>query len=155
MSLSLDKVPMSREEFRLLRDLVYEYCGIFFQEDVKYLLERRLNARLREHQLQSFTEYHRYLRYSASRRVELEEIVELLTTNETYFFREEYQLKAFSEEQVEIGMCQRRDPAEAFDQPAGGEHWLRGSLRRHPPTLLIHWSSATATRMRAPMAKFW
>jgi chemotaxis protein methyltransferase CheR len=89
---------MSREEFRLLRDLVYEYCGIFFQDEVKYLLERRLNARLKEHALDSFNEYYRYLRYSPSRSRELEEIVELLTTNETYFFREEYQLKAFSEE---------------------------------------------------------
>lgn len=89
---------MTREEFRLLRDLVYEYCGIFFQDEVKYLLERRLNARLREHTLKSFNEYYRYLRYSPSRSRELEEIVELLTTNETYFFREEYQLKAFSEE---------------------------------------------------------
>ena len=86
---------MTREEFRLLRDLVYEYCGIFFQDEVKYLLERRLNARLREHTLKSFNEYYRYLRYSPARSRELEEIVELLTTNETYFFREEYQLKAF------------------------------------------------------------
>lgn len=89
---------MTREEFRLFRDFVYEYCGIFFREEVKYLLERRLNVRLREHALDSFNEYYRYLRYSPSRSRELEEIVELLTTNETYFFREEYQLKAFSEE---------------------------------------------------------
>jgi chemotaxis protein methyltransferase CheR len=89
---------MTREEFRLLRDLVYEYCGIFFREEVKYLLERRLNTRLREHSLGSFNEYYRYLRYSPNRSRELEEIIELLTTNETYFFREEYQLKAFGEE---------------------------------------------------------
>jgi len=93
-----DSKTMTREEFRLLRDLVYDYCGIFFQDDVQYLLERRLGVRLREHELGSFTEYYRYLRYSPDRSRELEEIVELLTTNETYFFREEYQLKAFSEE---------------------------------------------------------
>ncbi|MFC1654904.1 CheR family methyltransferase [Myxococcota bacterium] len=98
MADSWTKIGMTREEFRLLRDLVYEYCGIFFQDEVKYLLERRLNARLREHTLNSFNEYYRYLRYSPSRSRELEEIVELLTTNETYFFREEYQLKAFSDE---------------------------------------------------------
>ncbi len=91
-------VPMSLEEFRLLRDLVYEYCGIFFKNDVQYLLERRLSVRLRENQLDTFTEYYRYLRYSSNRSQELEEIVELLTTNETYFFREDYQLKAFAEE---------------------------------------------------------
>jgi chemotaxis protein methyltransferase CheR len=89
---------MSAEEFRLLRDLVYEYCGIFFQDDVTYILERRLNPRLRQLEISTFNEYYRYLRFSSQRRQELEEIIELLTTNETYFFREEYQLKAFSEE---------------------------------------------------------
>lgn len=100
MSLSRlpDKIPMSAEEFRLLRDLVYDYCGIFFQDDVTYILQRRLNTRLRQLDVGSFSEYYRYLRFSAQRRQELEEIIELLTTNETYFFREEYQLKAFGEE---------------------------------------------------------
>jgi len=89
---------MNREEFRIIRDIVHAYCGIFFQDDVTYLLERRLQGRLEELGLPSFTEYHRHLRYHAKRRVELEEIIELLTTNETYFFREDYQLRAFSEE---------------------------------------------------------
>lgn len=95
-----ENVEMNPEEFRLLRDLVYDYCGIFFHDDVKYLLERRLSGRLRERSLPSFAEYYRYLRYGADRKPELEQIVELLTTNETYFFREEYQLRAFSEEIV-------------------------------------------------------
>ncbi len=93
-----EKIPMSSEEFRLLRDLVYDYCGIFFQDDVSYLLERRLNSRLSELSLGSFIDYYRYLRFSSERRQELEEIVELLTTNETYFFREKYQLRALSDE---------------------------------------------------------
>jgi chemotaxis protein methyltransferase CheR len=96
--LARPRVEMTREEFRIIRDIVHEYCGIFFQDDVTYLLERRLQPRLEELGLPSFTEYHRHLRYHAKRRVELEEIIELLTTNETYFFREEYQLRAFSEE---------------------------------------------------------
>ena len=93
-----EKIPMSTEEFRLFRDMVYNYCGIFFQDDVKYFLERRLNPRLQEKQSASFAEYYRHLRYSPTRRQEMEDMVEVLTTNETYFFREEYQLKAFSEE---------------------------------------------------------
>ncbi len=92
------RIPMSVEEFRLLKDLIYHYCGIFFQEDVQYLLERRLNSRIRELNIGTYSEYYRYLRYSPKRRQELEEIIELLTTNETYFFREEYQLRAFRDE---------------------------------------------------------
>lgn len=93
-----ERTSMSPEEFRLIRDLVYEHCGIFFHDDVKYLLERRLHPRLAERGAGTFSEYYRYLRFGSERRVELEQIVELLTTNETYFFREEYQLRAFTEE---------------------------------------------------------
>lgn len=93
-----DTMPMSPEEFRLLRDLVYGYCGNTFKDDVKYLFERRLGARVRFLELKNYNDYYRYLRYNPNRRQELEAVVELLTTNETYFFREEYQLKALSEE---------------------------------------------------------
>jgi chemotaxis protein methyltransferase CheR len=89
---------MSLEEFRLIRDLINEYCGIFFADDVMYVVHRRLAPRLATLGLESFSDYHRHLRYDAGRRAELEEIVERVTTNETYFFREAYQLNAFRDE---------------------------------------------------------
>lgn len=91
-------VPMSEEEFRLLRDLVYSHCGLWFDDQNEYLLEKRLSRRLAAHQLKSYREYYQFLRFNRKREHELEEIMDLLTTNETYFFREEYQLKAFAEE---------------------------------------------------------
>lgn len=90
--------PMSPEEFRLLRDAIYEYCGIYFQDDAKFLVQRRLAPRLEALELGSYAEYYRHLRYGAERKAELEEIVERVTTNETYFFREMYQLEAFRDE---------------------------------------------------------
>jgi chemotaxis protein methyltransferase CheR len=89
---------MSAEEFRLIRDLINEYCGIFFAEDLKYVVHRRLAPRLVDLGLPSFGEYHRFLRYDPGRKAEYEAIVERITTNETYFFRESYQLDAFKEE---------------------------------------------------------
>jgi chemotaxis protein methyltransferase CheR len=89
---------MSIEEFRLLRDLIYEYCGIYFQDDAKYLVHRRLAPRLEALGQRSFVEYYRYLRYDPGRKGELEEIVERVTTNETYFFREQYQLDTLQQE---------------------------------------------------------
>ena len=91
---------MSAEEFRLLRDHVYAHCGILVREDMKFVMERRLWPRLEALGLRDFGGYHRYLRYDAQRRVELEAAVEALTTHETYFFREPNQLHAFSEEVV-------------------------------------------------------
>ncbi|BCR05119.1 chemotaxis protein methyltransferase [Desulfuromonas versatilis] len=92
------EIPMNDEEFRLLRDLVYQHCGLHFTPDSKYLLERRLGKRLQQHRLKSFKDYYYLLRYNKDRDQELTEVVNALTTNETYFFREDFQLRTFSEE---------------------------------------------------------
>jgi len=89
---------MSHEEFRLLRDFVYQYCGLHFKEESKYLLEKRLGRRLQQLRLKTFRDYYFQLRYSPQKEQELTELLNLITTNETYFFREDFQLKAFVEE---------------------------------------------------------
>jgi chemotaxis protein methyltransferase CheR len=89
---------MSEEEFRLLRDLVQVHCGIYFREDMKYLLARRLAPRLAGLGLRGFDEYYRHLRFDPGADGELEAATDLLTTNETYFFREPLQLRAFARE---------------------------------------------------------
>jgi chemotaxis protein methyltransferase CheR len=89
---------MSAEQFHLLRDYVYAYCGILVREDMKFVMERRLWPRIEALGLTDFGAYYTYLRQDPHRRTELESAVEALTTHETYFFREPVQLKAFSEE---------------------------------------------------------
>jgi chemotaxis protein methyltransferase CheR len=89
---------MSEEEFRLLRDLVHGHCGLTFGDDMRYLLERRLSPRLEALGLSTFGDYHRFLKYDPGRDAEWDEAVDLLTTNETYFYREPFQLNAFSRE---------------------------------------------------------
>ncbi len=92
------EIPMSDEDFRLIRDLVYSHCGLFFDNDSKYLLEKRLGKRLSLHNLGGYREYYHLLRYNRVRDQELSDIMDILTTNETYFFREAFQLKAFTDE---------------------------------------------------------
>jgi chemotaxis protein methyltransferase CheR len=89
---------MDEGEFRLLRDLIHAHCGIWFRDDLRYLLERRLGPRLQLHGLAAFSEYHRFLRFDPGGRAELDEATDLLTTNETYFYREPAQLRAFERE---------------------------------------------------------
>jgi len=96
-SLDAEKI-MSDEEFLLLRDCVYSHCGIFFDSDSKYLLEKRLAKRLTALSLPSFRDYYHYLKYNRKKDQELMDIMDILTTNETYFFRESFQLKAFTDE---------------------------------------------------------
>ena len=91
-------IKMTDEEFTLVRDLIYNYSGLYFAEENRFLLERRLSPRLAHHQLAAFHDYYYYLRYDISREQELSDIMDILTTNETYFFRESFQLKAFTDE---------------------------------------------------------
>jgi len=91
-------IPLPDDVFRLLRDFIHDYCGIFFDDGSKFLLERRLNRRLEQHQLKNFEEYYHFLRYDRRREEELVVLIDNLTTNETYFFRESAQLRAFSDE---------------------------------------------------------
>jgi chemotaxis protein methyltransferase CheR len=92
------EIPMNDEEFRLLRDFVYQHCGLHFTDDSKYLLEKRLGKRLQHHGLKSFKDYYYLLRYNRQNDQELSEVIDSITTNETYFFREDFQLKTFTEE---------------------------------------------------------
>jgi chemotaxis protein methyltransferase CheR len=86
------------KEFRLLRDFVNQFCGIYFADDSAYIVERRLRERLRDLGIADFAEYYRYLQFHPKAEKELEAAAEVLTTNETYFFREAYQLRAFTDE---------------------------------------------------------
>jgi chemotaxis protein methyltransferase CheR len=90
------------DEFRLLRDLVNGYAGIYFGDEALPILERRLKERLSALGISRFNEYYQFLKFSSGATSELDEAVDLLTTNETYFFREDYQLRAFKNEVLPI-----------------------------------------------------
>jgi chemotaxis protein methyltransferase CheR len=85
-------------EFRLLRDLVNVHAGLHFDDDALVLFDRRLADRLTALQLSGYDEYYKFLRFNARGQNELDEVLERVTTNETYFFRQEYQLRAFKNE---------------------------------------------------------
>lgn len=91
-------IPLQDDVFRLLRDLISDYCGLYFDDSSKYIIERRLNRRLKLHMFDDFRDYYRFLLYDRRKDEEMAAIVDVLTVNETYFFREMNQLKAFSEE---------------------------------------------------------
>ncbi len=93
-----DEIRLDQAEFRLLRELINEHCGILFGMEARPVIERRLRDRLAALGLHSFGEYYQLLRFDERGRAELDEAVDLVTINETYFFREAYQLRAYKEE---------------------------------------------------------
>lgn len=91
-------IQLPEDVFRLLRDLISDHCGIYFDEQSRYMLERRLNRRLKKHGFDNFRDYYRFLLFGKEKEEELSEVIDVLTVNETYFFREAKQFKAFSDE---------------------------------------------------------
>lgn len=91
------ELKISDEEFVQLRDFIYQQCGIYIAENRKYLVENRLSNRLKDLNLKSFGEYYQYLRYDANKRTELNKLFEVVTTNETSFYRNPPQLQVFQE----------------------------------------------------------
>jgi chemotaxis protein methyltransferase CheR len=84
--------------FRLLRDAIYKRSGMWFADSSKYLLQKRLSPRAKELNFDSFQKYFYFLQYDPRSDQEYDQIYDLVTTNETYFFREPAQLTAFVEE---------------------------------------------------------
>ena len=96
MRLGDPDIRLSAERYRLIRDMINDRYGIYLSDDSSFLMEGRLGERLVHLNLDSFDEYHHYLKYHPNGPGELEEAVDIMTTNETYFFREEYQLRSFA-----------------------------------------------------------
>ncbi len=91
--LSLRKnVAITDAEFKQLRDFIYSKSGIWVDDKRKYLFENRFAARLSALGLKSFSEYVKLLTIGAGKDQELKHVFELVTTNETSFFRDTKQL---------------------------------------------------------------
>ncbi len=93
----IDDVRLEVDEFRLLREVINHHSGISFGMEARTVVERKLRDRLAALGFSSFGEYCQFLR-SERGKAELDEAVDLVTVNETYFFREDYQLRCFQSE---------------------------------------------------------
>ena len=80
-------VDISDSEFEQLRRFIYEAAGITLSAAKKALVCGRLGRRLHACEVRSFGEYFDLL-MSGESAIELQNAIDLLTTNETYFFRE-------------------------------------------------------------------
>jgi len=94
MSTSGVSTQFTEAELKLLQALVYQECGMHFDERRTHFLQDRLQRRLKECQLDSFYSYYRLL-ISREGKHELAQLLENLTINETSFFRNKAQLDLF------------------------------------------------------------
>jgi chemotaxis protein methyltransferase CheR len=108
----LDRIELKREDFEALREMVSERLGLALGPDARTSLERRLQDRLIQLGHATFAEYAQFLRFSGSAVEEWEELQDLLTVHETYFWRDEAQLRSVRDDVLpllaEQGKARRR-----------------------------------------------
>lgn len=78
---------VTQREFTQFQKLIFDIAGISLPETKKPLLVGRLSKRLKHFGFKRFADYYAYVTSKANKD-ELQVVVNLLTTNETFFFRE-------------------------------------------------------------------
>jgi len=86
-------VAINDKDFEQLRDFIYNICGMYFHTTKKYFLESRLTRRIEATGVKSYQDYFLLLK-SPRGSEELKFLMDEITTNETYFFRNVPQLAA-------------------------------------------------------------
>ncbi|MHB8120969.1 MAG: CheR family methyltransferase [Desulfuromonadaceae bacterium] len=86
-------MAISDKDFEQLRDFIYNICGMYFHTTKKYFLESRLTRRMEATGTKTYQDYYLLLK-SARGSEELKFLMDEITTNETYFFRNVPQLAA-------------------------------------------------------------
>ena len=88
-------VHMNDGELALLNELMTGELGLWFPDHKREILESRLGSRIAELRLRTFLDYYVILQHDAGNgRQEIAQLAELVTNNESYFFRETYQFES-------------------------------------------------------------
>jgi chemotaxis protein methyltransferase CheR len=89
---------ISEDEFRLFRDLIHRECGLYFGDNKRAFLSSRIGKRLTARSMGSFYRYYRYLKEGGrEQEEELLRLLDILTINETAFFRNRPQFEFLEE----------------------------------------------------------
>lgn len=83
----LDSIPLSEDEFERFRRFIHDRAGISLTPHKRQMVSSRLQRRLRQLGLHSFGAYLDYIAVPQQDQ-ERQHLIDLLTTNETYFYRE-------------------------------------------------------------------
>jgi chemotaxis protein methyltransferase CheR len=131
-------------ETRQLAEVFRQEAGLAFADE-GFVLERRLRERVAALGLTSFSQYVDHLRHDPGGAREIEEALELVTTHETYFFREEYQLRAFRDEVVprlrQLAGARRRLAVWSAGCATGEEAYTVAMLLSHGGALPPGWEA--------------
>lgn len=89
-----ETLGLSDSAFTLLRDLIHERIGLFYSNGNKGLLVDRLSPLVVERGFDSVLDYYYLLKYDAQAEEEWKRVMDALSIQETYFWREVDQINA-------------------------------------------------------------
>ena len=84
---------LSKNELGRVSDFLYRRTGMLFERKKRYYLERRISERMGATGSRDFGDYFGLVRTDGG---EAQELINSCTVNETYFYREEHQLRCLS-----------------------------------------------------------
>jgi chemotaxis protein methyltransferase CheR len=97
MQLYTDTLGLSESAFTILRDLIHERTGLFFEDSKRDLLAQKLSARVIERGFESFLDYYYLLKYDTQAAEEWGPVMDALTVQETFFWREMDAVRALAQ----------------------------------------------------------
>jgi chemotaxis protein methyltransferase CheR len=97
MAFDADHLGLSRSALSLLRDLVHERTGLFYDDSRRDMMADRLSGLVTERGFESFLDYYYFLKYDPAAAAEWHRVMDALSVPETYFWREVDQLRAIAE----------------------------------------------------------
>lgn len=114
---TVGKTPdsINSEDYRYLQDYVYRKSGIVLAEDKKYLMDARLGPVVKKAGFQTVADLCNLLRGvsgsagTGQAEAMKREVINAMTTNETFFFRESAQYDALRHQVIPSIMAQRKD----------------------------------------------
>ncbi len=96
-------------DFDRLAEVIYRKAGIRFEQKKIYFLAKRVWKRMQALGIKTPGNYVRYLKFQDHSGTELQHFLNLLTVNETYFFRDFSQLQAFAEYCLEKTISKKKE----------------------------------------------
>ncbi|MDD2864152.1 MAG: protein-glutamate O-methyltransferase CheR [Methylococcales bacterium] len=101
-------ITISNEDFLKFKEFFYRKTGILFDDSKRYFVDKRLIERIQATDSENFRSYFTMVRFEASGN-EFQNLVNTMTVNETYFFREEYQFKCLVESLMDEIVSHKKD----------------------------------------------
>ena len=98
---------ISPEQVQRFCEFLYRRTGMSFTESKRYFIDRRLEDRIAATGSSSFQEYFSLLRTDADQ--EIEHLINSFTVNETYFYREDHQLRCMTASLLDA-IVRRKEP---------------------------------------------